>query len=108
MSLLPVQTPVSELEFARAAPDAPFWGFMGAGFALIFANIGAAYGTGKSGMGISALGVAKPELVMKSIVPVRSKPARPGVSPAPAPCTPFLAPWAGRLLHCPISSCRGR
>eukprot|EP00964_Phaeocystis_antarctica_P022686 scaffold12630_cov71-Phaeocystis_antarctica.AAC.4 len=49
---------------------------MGAGFALIFANIGAAYGTGKSGMGISALGVAKPELVMKSIVPVRSKPAR--------------------------------
>uniref|UniRef100_A0A7S0EZI0 V-type proton ATPase proteolipid subunit n=1 Tax=Phaeocystis antarctica TaxID=33657 RepID=A0A7S0EZI0_9EUKA len=63
-------TTVSELEFARAAPDAPFWGFMGAGFALIFANIGAAYGTGKSGMGISALGVAKPELVMKSIVPI--------------------------------------
>ena len=74
MSLLPVQTTVSELEFARAAPDAPFWGFMGAGFALIFANIGAAYGTGKSGMGISALGVAKPELVMKSIVPVRQQP----------------------------------
>merc|ERR1712205_224712 len=57
-------------EYARAAPDAPFWGFMGAGFALVFANIGAAYGTGKSGMGISALGVGKPELVMKSIVPV--------------------------------------
>ncbi len=49
---------------------------MGAGFALVFANIGAAYGTGKSGMGISSLGVLKPELVMKSIVPVRSEPAR--------------------------------
>ena len=70
------QTPVSDLEYARAAPDAPFWGFMGAGFALVFANIGAAYGTGKSGMGISSLGVLKPELVMKSIVPVRSEPAR--------------------------------
>ena len=80
---------MSELEFARAAPDAPFWGFMGAGFALIFANMGAAYGTGKSGMGISALGVAKPELVMKSIVPVRSKPARPGGTRAlnSFPCT---------------------
>ena len=48
-------------------------GFMGAAFALIFSNIGAAYGTGKSGMGISALGVGKPELVMKSIVPVRAR-----------------------------------
>lgn len=57
---------------------------MGAAFALIFANIGAAYGTGKSGMGISALGVAKPELVMKSIVPVRSSlHAHPGVTPKP-------------------------
>ena len=35
--------------------------FMGAAFALVFSNLGAAYGTGKSGMGISALGVGKPE-----------------------------------------------
>ena len=52
--------------------NAPLLGFMGAAFALIFSNLGAAYGTGKSGMGISALGVSKPELVMKSIVPVTS------------------------------------
>ena len=52
------------------SPNAPYFGFMGAAFALIFANLGAAYGTGKSGMGISALGVGKPEMVMKSIVPI--------------------------------------
>ena len=52
--------------------NAPLLGFMGAAFALVFSNLGAAYGTGKSGMGISALGVSKPELVMKSIVPVSS------------------------------------
>jgi len=59
-----------------SAPDleAPFWGFMGAAFALIFSNLGAAYGTGKSGIGISTLGVNQPELIMKSIVPVRLHP----------------------------------
>jgi len=37
---------------------------------LVFANIGAAYGTAKSGVGISSIGVLKPELIMKSIIPV--------------------------------------
>jgi len=36
----------------------------------VFANIGAAYGTAKSGVGISSIGVLKPELIMKSIIPV--------------------------------------
>mgnify|MGYP003684136303 CR=1 FL=1 len=108
---------------------APFWGFIGAAFALIFASarhaarrkraacraaaahaalhlprrgrccatrakryarstacslnrdcvhsppavrtdMGAAYGTAKSGMGIQIMGVQKPELVMKSVIPV--------------------------------------
>ena len=57
-----------ELEYYDV--NAPLLGFMGAAVALIFSNLGAAYGTGKSGMGISALGVGKPDLVMKSIVPV--------------------------------------
>jgi len=57
-------------ELAYFDINAPLLGFGGAMFALVFSNIGAAYGTGKSGMGISALGVGKPELVMKSIVPV--------------------------------------
>jgi V-type H+-transporting ATPase proteolipid subunit len=49
---------------------APFFGFMGAMSALVFANMGAAYGTAKSGVGIASMGVMRPELVMKSIVPV--------------------------------------
>ena len=33
-------------------------------------DLGAAYGTAKSGVGIASMGVLKPELIMKSIVPV--------------------------------------
>jgi F0F1-type ATP synthase membrane subunit c/vacuolar-type H+-ATPase subunit K len=33
-------------------------------------GMGAAYGTAKSGVGIASMGVMRPELVMKSIVPV--------------------------------------
>ena len=62
---------ISPAELAFYSPEAPMFGFMGAAIALIFSNLGAAYGTGKSGMGISSLGVTKPELVMKNIVPVR-------------------------------------
>lgn len=62
---------VTAEELAYFDIHAPLFGFLGAAFALVFSNLGAAYGTGKSGMGISALGVTKPELVMKSIVPVR-------------------------------------
>ncbi len=32
--------------------------------------LGAAYGTAKSGTGISAMAVMRPELIMKSIIPV--------------------------------------
>ena len=38
--------------------------------ALVFANIGAAYGTAKSGVGIASMGVMKPNLVMRNIIPV--------------------------------------
>ena len=33
-------------------------------------DIGAAYGTAKSGIGISTMGVLKPDLIVKSVVPV--------------------------------------
>merc|ERR1719313_932516 len=49
---------------------AAFFGFLGAASALVFACAGAAYGTAKSGVGIASMGVMRPELVMKSIVPV--------------------------------------
>ncbi|KAF8195584.1 hypothetical protein BJ912DRAFT_957475 [Pholiota molesta] len=42
-------------------PFAPFFGF---------AAVGAAIGTSKAGIGIAGLGTFKPELVMKSLIPV--------------------------------------
>ncbi len=49
---------------------APFFSAMGCASATIFSCFGAAYGTAKSGVGISAMGVMRPELIMKSTVPV--------------------------------------
>ncbi|TVU36957.1 hypothetical protein EJB05_18916 [Eragrostis curvula] len=49
---------------------APFFGFFGAAAALVFSCMGAAYGTSRSGVGVAQMGVMRPELVMKSIVPV--------------------------------------
>ncbi|KAK1860773.1 hypothetical protein I4F81_003360 [Pyropia yezoensis] len=43
---------------------------MGAASALIFSNLGAAYGTAKSGVGVASMGVMRPELVMRCIIPV--------------------------------------
>lgn len=51
-------------------PYAPFFGAMGVAFAMVFTSIGAAYGTAVSGSGIAATAVMRPELVMKSIIPV--------------------------------------
>jgi V-type H+-transporting ATPase proteolipid subunit len=48
----------------------PFFGVMGAVSAIVFSSLGAAYGTAKSGTGIAAMAVMRPELIMKSIIPV--------------------------------------
>jgi V-type H+-transporting ATPase proteolipid subunit len=53
-----------------APPYAPFFGVMGVTSAISFCALGAAYGTAKSGTGISAMAVMKPELIMKSVIPV--------------------------------------
>lgn len=37
---------------------------------MALANLGAAYGTAKSGAGISGMGVSRPDLVMKALIPV--------------------------------------
>ena len=47
-----------------------FWGYMGIASALCFANIGAAYGTAVSGVGILSMGISKPEAIIKSVIPV--------------------------------------
>ncbi|PRP77871.1 vacuolar H(+)-ATPase [Planoprotostelium fungivorum] len=52
-----------------AAADA-FFGYIAVAAALGLSCTGAAYGTAKSGVGIASMGVIRPELVMKSIIPV--------------------------------------
>ena len=52
-----------------SAPAA-FFAHMGVTIALGLANLGAAYGTAKSGIGIASMGVLKPDMIMKSIVPI--------------------------------------
>lgn len=47
-----------------------FFGAMGATSAIAFSALGAAYGTAKSGTGIAAMSVMRPELIMKSVIPV--------------------------------------
>ncbi|KAJ3036197.1 v-type proton ATPase 16 kDa proteolipid subunit 2 [Rhizophlyctis rosea] len=51
-------------------PFAPFFGFAGAGSAVILSSIGAAYGTAKAGIGIAGVGAVRPDIVMKSLIPV--------------------------------------
>ncbi|CAH7685776.1 hypothetical protein PPACK8108_LOCUS20352 [Phakopsora pachyrhizi] len=51
-------------------PYAPFFGFAGVASSMIFSTVGAAYGTAKAGIGITGLGIMKPDLVMKSLIPV--------------------------------------
>lgn len=58
------------MSYETCPSSAPFFGFMGVTAALCFANIGAAYGTAKSGVGISSMGVMNPHLVMRNIIPV--------------------------------------
>ena len=43
---------------------------MGITSALVFCNLGAAYGTAKSGVGIASVGVLKSDLVFKSLIPI--------------------------------------
>ena len=47
-----------------------FFGWMGVASALVIANIGAAYGTAKSGIGIGSMSVTRPNLVYKSLISV--------------------------------------
>jgi len=51
-------------------PNASFFGFLGITIAVSFANLGAAYGTAKSGVGIASMGTLYPELVMRNMIPV--------------------------------------
>jgi len=58
------------MESALAPKLAPFFGMGGIAFAMIFGCVGAAYGTAKSGIGIAGVGTYRPDLIMKSLIPV--------------------------------------
>ena len=47
-----------------------FYAYLGIASALVFANLGAAYGTAKSGVGICAMGIMKPTSIIKGVIPV--------------------------------------
>lgn len=58
-------------QFSQQTPFyAPFFGEMGATAAMVFSAFGAAYGTARAGIGIAGMSVNKPEMVMKSIIPI--------------------------------------
>ena len=43
---------------------------MGLTAAVVFANLGSAYGTTKCGVGVCSMSVLRPELMIKSVIPV--------------------------------------
>jgi len=47
-----------------------FFGYLGVASALVFANMGAAYGTSKSAIGIANLGMVEPAKIFKALLPV--------------------------------------
>ena len=62
--------PLTKLTTDIESSISSFYGFMGIACALVFANLGAAYGTAKSGVGICAMGVMKPSSIIKGVIPV--------------------------------------
>ncbi|XP_069679234.1 V-type proton ATPase 16 kDa proteolipid subunit c-like isoform X2 [Periplaneta americana] len=47
-----------------------FFGVMGAVSAIVFSSLGAAFGTAKAGTAVAAISVMRPDLIMKSLVPI--------------------------------------
>ena len=47
-----------------------FFAYMGVVSGLVFANLGASYGTAKSGVGIASLGVIDSSKVVKALIPI--------------------------------------
>merc|ERR1719440_1864571 len=64
------QIPAIAIRQEMCPASAPFFGYMGCAAALVFACLGAAYGTAKSGVGVANMGVLHADMVMKSIIPI--------------------------------------
>lgn len=61
---------ISNLFLGDSDASAYFFGYMGIASGLVFANLGAAYGTAKSGVGIASLGVIDSNKVYKALIPI--------------------------------------
>ncbi|QDS69727.1 v-type proton ATPase 16 kDa proteolipid subunit 2 [Venturia effusa] len=57
-------------ESEYAPKFAPFFSMAGISAAMILGCAGAAFGTAKSGIGIAGIGSYRPDLIMKSLIPV--------------------------------------
>ncbi|KAG2386592.1 hypothetical protein C9374_002336 [Naegleria lovaniensis] len=66
--LLPLLNLTAGSPFCSAS--AAFFGMMGCACALIFSNLGSAYGCAKSGVGLAHLGIMNPKLVIKGSIAV--------------------------------------
>ena len=66
---------------------------------MVLSTIGAAYGTAKAGIGIAGLGQVRPDLMMKSLIPVV-------VSPPSLRIVVLLLLY-GRLIFISIRWCAG-
>ncbi|EFP09116.1 hypothetical protein GCK72_009514 [Caenorhabditis remanei] len=64
------QNAIDGIVSAEQAMYGPFFGSLGVTAAMAFAAAGSAYGTAKAGTGIASMAVARPDLVMKAIIPV--------------------------------------
>ena len=57
------------LAVAQDVEHSYFFIFMGIVSAVVFANLGAAFGTAKSAIGIVSMGVLRPNLIFKALMP---------------------------------------
>ena len=55
---------------AYTGSSAQFFGYAGAAIALVFANIGAAYGTAKSSIGIANMGMVDQTKIFRALIPI--------------------------------------
>ncbi|KAJ4388446.1 vacuolar ATPase V0 domain subunit c [Neurospora sp. IMI 360204] len=69
-SSLPIEDRCANNVWSYSPVYAPFFGAMGCTASIVFTCLGASYGTAKSGVGIAAMGVLRPDLIVKNIVPV--------------------------------------
>lgn len=60
----------TQLSLNVCDPHSAFFGFMGITAAAAFSNFGSAYGSAKAGVGVCSMGVMRPDLVMKNVIPV--------------------------------------